>query len=106
MVTEGPGQAVLSPRKSPGKRATRIGVVASAGRDKTIKVTLSYQVKHPKYGKYLRRRTALHAHDEHNEARLGDLVEVEECRPVSKTKHWRLIRIVEKAPQRAAGGGA
>jgi small subunit ribosomal protein S17 len=106
METEGPGQAVLSPRKSPGKRPTRIGVVASAGRDKTIKVTLSYQVKHPKYGKYLRRRTALHAHDEHNEAGRGDLVEVEECRPVSKTKHWRLIRIVEKAPQRAAGGGA
>jgi small subunit ribosomal protein S17 len=106
METEGPGQAVLSPRKSPGKRPTRIGVVASAGRDKTIKVTLSYQVKHPKYGKYLRRRTALHAHDEQNEARLGDLVEVEECRPVSKTKHWRLIRIVEQAPQKAAGGGA
>ena len=107
MATEGPGQAVETPSREPRKRRpTRVGVVTTAGRDKTIKVMLSYQVKHPKYGKYLRRRTVLHAHDEKNEAATGDLVEVTECRPMSKTKHWRLVRIVERAPQQAAGGGA
>jgi small subunit ribosomal protein S17 len=104
MATEGPGQAVVIPPKAPRhRRAVRIGVVASALRDKTIKVTIGYQVRHPKYGKYLRRQTVLHAHDERNEAGEGDLVEITECRPVSKTKHWRLVRVVTKAP-RAAGG--
>lgn len=77
------------------------GVVASDKGDKTIKVVVNYQTKHPKYGKYLKRRTVLHAHDEKNEAREGDLVELAECRPLSKTKHHRLIRIVTKAPERA-----
>jgi len=73
-------------------RATRIGIV-----------TIEYLMRHPKYGKYLRRRTVLHAHDEKNECRLGDKVEVMECRPISKTKHWRLVRIVERAPQQKVG---
>ena len=77
------------------------GVVASDKGDKTIKVVVNYQTKHPKYGKYLKRRTILHAHDERNEAREGDRVELAECRPLSKTKHHRLVRIVEKAPERA-----
>ena len=77
------------------------GVVASDKGDKTIKVVVNYQTKHPKYGKYLKRRTVLHAHDERNEAREGDLVEIAECRPLSKTKHHRLLRIVEKAPEKA-----
>ena len=77
------------------------GVVASDKGDKTIKVVVNYQTKHPKYGKYLKRRTTLHAHDEKNEAREGDLVEIAECRPLSKTKHHRLLRIVEKAPEKA-----
>ena len=77
------------------------GVVASDKGDKTIKVVVNYQTKHPKYGKYLKRRTVLHAHDEKNEAREGDLVEIAECRPLSKTKHHRLLRIVEKAPEKA-----
>ena len=68
---------------------------------KTIKVVVAYQTKHPKYGKYLKRRTVLHAHDEKNEAREGDRVEIAECRPLSRTKHHRLLRIVEKAPERA-----
>ena len=80
---------------------TIVGVVASDKADKTIKVLVNYQTKHPKYGKYLRRRTVLHAHDERNEAKEGDRVEIAECRPLSKTKHHRLIRIVEKAPERA-----
>lgn len=77
------------------------GVVASDKGDKTIKVVVNYQTKHAKYGKYLKRRTVLHAHDERNEAREGDRVEIAECRPLSKTKHHRLLRIVEKAPEKA-----
>jgi small subunit ribosomal protein S17 len=77
------------------------GVVASDKGNKTIKVVVNYQAKHPKYGKYLKRRTVLHAHDEKNEAKEGDTVEIAECRPLSKTKHHRLLRIVSKAPERA-----
>src|SRR5438874_2017085 len=77
------------------------GVVASDKGDKTIKVVVNYQMRHPKYGKYLKRRTVLHAHDEKNEAHEGDLVEIAECRPLSKTKHHRLLRIVQKAPEKA-----
>ena len=77
------------------------GVVASNKGDKTIKVVVEYQMRHPKYGKYLKRRTVLHAHDEKNEAGEGDLVEIAECRPLSKTKHHRLLRIVQKAPEKA-----
>jgi small subunit ribosomal protein S17 len=78
-------------------RRTRVGVVSSDKTDKTIKVVCQYTVKHPKYGKYIRRRTVLHAHDERNEAKEGDRVEVMVCRPVSKTKSWRLVRIVGSA---------
>ena len=77
------------------------GVVASDKGDKTIKVVVNYQTKHAKYGKYLKRRTTLHAHDEKNEAREGDTVQIAECRPLSRTKHHRLLRIVEKAPEKA-----
>ena len=77
------------------------GVVASDKGNKTIKVVVNYQTKHAKYGKYLKRRTVLHAHDEKNEAREGDTVEIAECRPLSKTKHHRLLRIVQKAPEKA-----
>src|SRR6266404_3578994 len=77
------------------------GVVASDKGNKTIKVVVNYQTKHPKYGKYLKRRTVLHAHDETNDAKEGDTVELAECRPLSKTKHHRLLRVVERAPERA-----
>ena len=77
------------------------GVVASDKGNKTIKVVVNYQTRHPKYGKYLKRRTVLHAHDEKNEAKEGDTVEIAECRPLSKTKHHRLLRIVQKAPEKA-----
>jgi small subunit ribosomal protein S17 len=80
---------------------TTEGVVASDKGDKTIKVHVEYQTKHPKYGKYMKRRSVIHAHDEKNEAREGDTVEIAECRPLSKTKHHRLIRIVRKAPEKA-----
>ena len=77
------------------------GVVASDKGNKTIKVVVEYQTKHPKYGKFLKRRTVLHAHDEKNDAKLGDTVEIAECRPLSKTKHHRLLRIVQRAPEKA-----
>src|SRR5689334_11607815 len=77
------------------------GVVASDKGDKTIKVVVNYQTKHPKYGKFLKRRTVLHAHDEKNDAKEGDKVEIAECRPMSKTKHHRLLKVIERAPERA-----
>lgn len=80
---------------------TITGVVASDKANKTRKVIVEYQTRHPKYGKYLSRRTVLHVHDEKNESREGDRVEVAECRPLSKTKHHRLLRVVERAPEKA-----
>lgn len=85
------------------RRPARVGVVTSDVRDKTISVTVRFQVTHSKYGKIMGRRTVLQAHDEKNEAAIGDRVEITECRPISKTKCWRLLRIVEKAPR---GSGA
>lgn len=76
-------------------RTKRIGVVTSDKGDKSIRVTYRYSVKHRKYGKYIRRQTTLHAHDENNVAKLGNLVEVMACRPVSKTKCWRLTRVLQ-----------
>lgn len=82
---------------SRGKRDMRTGVVVSTKGDKTIRVQFDFTNKHPKYGKYFRRSTSLHTHDEKNEAKIGDLVEVMACRPVSKTKCWRLNRILRRA---------
>jgi small subunit ribosomal protein S17 len=75
------------------------GLVTSDKGDKSITVVVNYQSKHAKYGKYLKRRTKYHAHDEKNEAREGDTVEIAECRPMSKTKHHRFVRVVIKAPE-------
>jgi len=80
---------------------TITGVVASDKGDKTIKVVVNYQTKHPKYGKYLKRRTVLHAHDEKNDAKEGDTVEIAECRPMSRTKHHRLLKVVQRGAERA-----
>lgn len=78
-------------------KGTRIGVVESDARDKTRRVVISYMAKHSKYGKFVSKRTVLQVHDEANESGSGDKVEVAQCRPVSKTKRWRLVRVVEKA---------
>ena len=75
----------------------RIGIVESDARDKTRKVVIAYSARHPKYGKYIKRRTVLQVHDESNQSHAGDRVEVAECRPISKTKSWVLTRVVEKA---------
>ena len=89
--------------KAPERALLRkiVGVVASDKGNKTIKVVVNYQMRHEKYGKYLKRRTVLHAHDENNEAKEGDTVEIAESRPLSRTKHHRLLRIVTKAPEKA-----
>ncbi len=78
-------------------RKTRIGVVASDKMNKTITVTVERKVKHPIYGKFLKKTTKFHAHDEKSEAHIGDTVKIMECRPLSKTKKWRLVEIIEKA---------
>ena len=78
------------------------GRVLSDRMDKTITVLVERSVKHPLYKKYVRRSTRLHVHDEGNESRIGDRVEISPCRPLSKTKSWRLERIVS----RAEGGSA
>jgi len=70
-------------------------------RDKTLKtrrVEIQRLVKHARYGKYIKRRTICYVHDENNDSHLGDTVEIMECRPMSKTKHWRLIRVIRRAP--------
>src|SRR5207302_4101560 len=78
-------------------RRTAIGVVTSDKMNKSRRVEIPRLVKHQRYGKYIRRRTICHVHDEKNESHLGDTVEIMESRPLSKTKHWRLIRVVSKA---------
>ena len=84
--------------KSRGNRKKLIGVVTSDRMNKTRRVEVERLVKHPRYGKYIRRRTVCHAHDERNETHVGDRVEVMECRPLSRTKRWVITRIIQKAP--------
>ncbi|MEM7229893.1 MAG: 30S ribosomal protein S17 [Planctomycetota bacterium] len=83
--------------KVPERSPRKIGIVESDARDKTRKVSINYVVKHPKYGKFIRRRTVLQVHDEQNTSKRGDRVEIAECRRISKTKSWVLLRVVETA---------
>lgn len=78
----------------PENSPRRIGVVESSACDKTRKVAIRYQVRHPKYGKFIRRKTVLAVHDEGNVSKVGDSVEIAECRPISRTKSWVVIRVV------------
>lgn len=78
-------------------RRVRRGVVVSDKRDKTVKVAYEFSRKHPKYGKIIKRRSVMHVHDENNQAHVGDTVEVMACRPISKQKSWRLLRVVSQA---------
>jgi len=101
-----------------GRRRTAVGVVTSDKMNKTRRVEIPRLVKHARYSKYIRRRTVCHVHDERNESHIGDTVEIMETRPLSKTKHWRLLRVVtpvggevpppvpagETAPPTPAGG--
>jgi small subunit ribosomal protein S17 len=76
------------------------GVVLSNSGNKSIRVGIDYKIKHPKYGKYIKRSTKLGVHDELNQAGVGDLVEITQCRPYSKTKSWRLLSVIQKAVQK------
>ena len=77
-------------------KRTLFGHVTSDKMDKTVTVVIERLVQHPVYGKYVHRTTKLHVHDEHNDCRQGDLVMIEPCRPLSKTKSWKLVKIMER----------
>jgi len=78
-------------------RKTRIGVVTSNKMNKTITVAVERKVKHPIYGKFVKKTTKFHAHDEKDECTMGDIVKIMETRPLSKTKRWRMVEVVAKA---------
>ena len=78
-------------------RKSRVGMVVSNKMDKTVVVAIQDNVVHPMYGKIIKRTLKVHAHDENNECAIGDRVEIMETRPLSKTKRWRLVQIIEKA---------
>jgi small subunit ribosomal protein S17 len=86
--------SVMTDRK---RRKTRIGIVSSDKMTKTITVNVERKVKHPIYGKFVKKTTKFHAHDDANTAGTGDTVRIMETRPLSKTKRWRLVEIIEKA---------
>jgi len=78
-------------------KSSKVGRVVSNKADKTVTVRIERQVKHPLYGKYIKRSSKVHAHDEQNSCGEGDLVKIAQCRPVSKTKAWQVVEIVERA---------
>ena len=78
-------------------KRSKVGRVVSDKAEKTVTVMLERQVKHPLYGKYIKRSTKVHAHDEDNSCTEGDLVRISECRPISKLKSWRVVEILERA---------
>ena len=91
--------ATQQPEAQRKLRTRQIGMVTSDKVNKTRKVVVEYLARHAKYNKYVKRQTVLHVHDEKNECRTGDQVEVMSCRPISKSKTWRLVRIVVKGTQ-------
>ena len=78
-------------------RKERVGTVVSNKMEKSVVVAVKRKVKHPIYGKFVKKSTSFHAHDEKNECTVGDIVKIMESRPLSKTKRWRLVEVVEKA---------
>lgn len=78
-------------------KRTLTGRVVSNKMDKSVTVLIERRVKHPKYGKFVRKSSKIHAHDDGNQCQEGDVVTIEECRPISKTKAWRLVEVVERA---------
>jgi small subunit ribosomal protein S17 len=80
-----------------GRRKVRVGTVVSDRMDKTVVVAVVRMMRHPLYGKTVKRTKKFHAHDENNECRVGDVVEIMETRPLSKTKRWRVARVIQKA---------
>src|SRR5262245_32687666 len=96
----------MTTERERGKRRVEIGLVTRDKMNKTRRVEIGRLVKHPRYGKYVRRRTVCHVHDEQNESHVGDTVEIMETRRLSKTKSWRLVRIVTRAPLAPPTGAA
>ena len=86
------------PAPTRGKRRVEVGVVTRDKMNKTRRVEIPRLVKHARYGKYIKRRTVCHVHDEKNESHTGDTVEIMETRPLSKLKNWRLVRVVTRGP--------
>ena len=84
------------------QRKTLNGTVTSRMGDKSVKVTVPYKIPHPRYRKVINRKTVLHVHDEKNETKPGDRVEIMETRPISRLKRWRIVRVIEVAPDFAA----
>ncbi len=80
------------------RRKNIVGVVTSKSGDKTIKVTFFYKIPHPRYKKEIKRKTVVHVHDEENICNIGDKVEIMETRPLSKSKRFRLVKVLENAP--------
>ena len=99
-----PSQETPEAKPERSRRKTEIGIVTSDKMDKTRRVELERLVPHPKYGKFLKRRTVCHAHDEANATHLGDIVEIMETRPLSKLKRWRIVRVVRAGAQQALAG--
>jgi small subunit ribosomal protein S17 len=87
----------MSEEKAKAKR-TVLGHVVSDKMDKTVSVAIERKIKHPVYGKYIRRTTKVLAHDATNECKIGDRVSISECRPISKTKSWAVVDVIERAP--------
>jgi len=90
-------QADSSQADTAREQRTLTGAVTSSAMDKSFTVLIERRIKHPVYGKYIKRTTKIHVHDENNECNEGDVVVIEQCRPMSKTKSWRLVKVVEKA---------
>lgn len=87
----------MTEQKTRERRKVRVGVVVSDSRDKTVTVEVPYSYKHPRYDKIVRTSSKFHAHDEVNDAKLGDTVRIMETRPFSKTKKWRVVEVLERA---------
>jgi len=92
-------QAEQAQQAKQPRRQKRVGMVSSTKGDKTIRVIVTSTFKHPRYGKYLRRQTKVAVHDPQNAAKLNDVVEIVPCRRISRTKSWRLLRIVRRGEQ-------
>ncbi len=97
-----PEQPAVQPSTERGERDVVVGVVTSAKATKTITVVIDRFVKHPVFGKYMKRATTCYAHDERSEAKEGDRVEIMSSRPLSRLKRWRLVRVVEKGAREIA----
>lgn len=103
MPAEDPTTTQQKPRSR--RRKTVVGTVRSDKMKKTIRVDIIRLERHPKYHKFIRRRSSFHAHDEREEARVGDLVRIAETRPLSKLKRWRLVEIVRRSARARTGEG-